>query len=220
MERKEKKMKGLILKDLFVLRGYVKQFGLIFLFLLVWSVVVKSASFMTIYVVIIGSSLVMSTMSMDEAVSFNRFALAAPIDMRTIVKSKYLLLLVLVGGGAVISGFLNILLYILPVGMEAPFDFSGFTAVIMLFLIANGVVLPAMFRFGVEKARYINYVAMILVAALIGGGFFLLDEIGISGEKLERAFNSWLGIGSVLLGAGALLISYFVSVGIVKKKGL
>lgn len=220
IERMEGKMKGLMLKDLYILKGYAKNFVIVFLFLCIWAVGMKSSSFVTIYVVIMGSSLVMSTMSVDEAVSFNRFALAAPINIRTIVRSKYLLLLILIGGGAVVSGLLNLVLYALPTGVDTSFDFSGFVAIIMLFLIANGIIFPVMFRFGVEKARYINYVAMILVAVLVSSAFFLLKETGIPEERLEAALNGWLGAGSILVGVIALVISYFVSVRIVKEKGI
>lgn len=209
-------MKGLILKDLYILKGYGKHYGLIFLFLLLWSISIRSFNFMTMYIVIIGSSLVMSTMSMDEAVSFNRFALAAPLDMRTIVKSKYLLFLITVGGGAGISILLNLLF----TGKDSSYEWYGFIAIVTLFLIANGVALPAIFKFGVEKARYVNFLTMILVAAVTAGGFLMADKVGIPEENMEMFFKRGFGIGCLMLGGAALLISYFLSVRIVAKKGL
>ena len=76
-------MKGLVLKDLYYLRGFAKQYLLILVFMAVWSVMVKNSSFIATYLLVMGNTLLLSTSSMDEAVSFNRFALTMPVSRST-----------------------------------------------------------------------------------------------------------------------------------------
>ena len=84
-------MKGLLLKELYILKG--KQYLLILAFLLIWAISTKSFSFIIVYVALIGSQIAMSTMAADEAVSFSRYALTMPIDRKMLIKTKYMLFL-------------------------------------------------------------------------------------------------------------------------------
>ncbi len=86
-------MKGLLLKELYILKGFGKQYLLILAFLLIWAISTKSFSFIIIYVALIGSQIAMSTMAADEAVSFSRYALTMPIDRKMLIKTKYMLFL-------------------------------------------------------------------------------------------------------------------------------
>ena len=85
-------MKGLILKDFYYLKGFIRTYLLILVFMAVWSVMVKNSSFIVTYLLVIGNTLILSISTMDEAVSFNRFALTMPINMKMLVKAKYILL--------------------------------------------------------------------------------------------------------------------------------
>ncbi len=100
-------MKGLILKDLYLLKGLGKQFGLVFGFLFLWSIMMKSFSFMILYCVIMCGSIVMSTMSYDESVSFNRFALTMPVNIKMLVRAKYVLILLILLAVSGIGALLN-----------------------------------------------------------------------------------------------------------------
>ena len=77
-------MKGLILKDLFALSGYAKQYVIALAFMVLWSVMMENASFIVMYLTLLGSMLVLTSITMDEAVSFSRFALTMP-DRKSVV---------------------------------------------------------------------------------------------------------------------------------------
>lgn len=213
-------MKGLILKDLYILRGYGKQYGLIFLFLFAWSIMIHSFSFMTVYVILIGSSLVMTTMSHDESVSFNRFALTTPVSMRTIVKSKYLLYVITVGGGVLFSVLLNLLMYLSPFGAGNSFSWEGYVGSVTVFMIANAITFPCMFKLGVEKARYIYIFTMLLIGGVVLGAASMGEMLGISLESVAKIMDSVFSLFCLPVVGGVMLISYFISVRIVKNKGV
>lgn len=210
-------MKGLILKDLLILKGYGKQYGLIFGFFLIWSIMMKSFSFMSCYLVLLGGMMVMSTMNSDESVSFNRFVLTTPIGVKKLIGEKYILFLLTLFGGAGIGMLPNMLSYASPVGTYDYFEWGGLVAIVSVFMMVYAINFPVMFKYGVEKARNIYVICVILAGGIIWGSIFLSEKLGISLEEMDHRS----GGGSVFLltiAASALLLSYFVSVKAVENK--
>ena len=81
-------MKGLLMKDLYLVSNFKKQYGLLLLFIGGWSIFTQSFSFLAMYTILLGGMMTFSIMSMDEAVHFNRYALTMPVSVRTLVKEK------------------------------------------------------------------------------------------------------------------------------------
>ena len=212
-------MKGLVLKDLYLLKGLGKQFGIILAFLLLYSMMIQSFSFVIIYCVVMCASMVMSTMSYDESVSFNRFALTTPIHVKTLIGAKYVLILLIMLGVAGISCLFNLLSYFLAVTDQSfVFEWSGIAATVAVFIVANAVSLPAMFKLGVEKARYIYIFCMLLIGGVIAGGFVLCEKMGISLQELEALSEQVITIILFAIAVVSMIISYFISVKIVQNK--
>lgn len=205
-------MKGLLLKDLFVLKGYGKQYIIIFGGMFVYSLCVKSATFVMIYFVLMGSSMVLSSMSMDEAVSFNKFALTMPVNMRMVIKSKYALFLITVGIGIVLSELANIFIYLFSSGGNEMFGWEGLAVTLAVFMVANAFTFPFMFRLGVEKARYVNIFSMVTIGGIIIGGVKICEAAGISFDAIEKIPTGILSVACAFVAALALGISYCVSV--------
>lgn len=63
-------MKGLLLKDLYNVKGFARQYGIVIL-----AMAVINISFVSIYMVILGGMMSITTMSMDESSEFNKFYL-------------------------------------------------------------------------------------------------------------------------------------------------
>lgn len=208
-------MKGLILKDLYILKGFVKQFGVIFAFLLVWSFFIKSAYFIVFYFVFMGGSLVISTMSYDEAVSFNRFALTTPVSVRAMIREKYILFLITIGGSAMISILMNLLLCLFP-GKDQYFDWEGIWGVVTVMIWAQAAIFPVMYKVGIEKAKNIRTLMMLIITGILLGAFFVLQKLGLSfNVKIsEGVIKGILLVITVL----ALVISYWVSVKVAENK--
>lgn len=209
-------MKGLILKDLYVLKSLGKQFGLAFCFLFLWSIMMKSFSFLIIYCVIMCGSIVMSTMSYDESVSFNRFVLTAPVNIKMLVWAKYVLILLLLLATLVVGALLNIFHLF---GAEQAFEWGGITVAAAIFMVTNAISLPFMFKFGVEKARYVYILCMLLVGGIMVGTEYLAQKSGISFLQLEeRLSEGGINIIFIVIVAASMVISYFASVKVASKK--
>ncbi len=212
-------MKGLILKDLYILKGYSKQYGIILLFMALWSYITKNTSFMTVYFVVISGNVVMSSVSTDEASSFQRFALTAPVSRRALVGSKYVLLLITMSGGYLLARLMDLLMRFSPNKNQVWFDMDGMIVSVCLFVLANAISLPAIFKLGVEKARYIYIVGMLAIAAAIFGAANFLEETGTSMDARIAAISPVVLNGFfVIVAAFFLVISYLVSVRLVAKK--
>lgn len=220
-------MKGLILKDLYYLKGFIRTYLLILAFMAVWSVMVKNSSFIVTYLLVIGNTLILSTSTMDESVSFNRFALTMPINMKMLVKAKYTLLVIVEMGALLIGLVMGLLVRIIPYRLNGvslwgrdEFDWMGIIILFVLFMLICCITLPAIFKLGVEKARHIYVAVMIGIFILVFGGFKLCQMAGISLDGFDKIEKTPEAVVFVLLAlcVGAVLISYRISLRIVSKK--
>ena len=219
-------MRGLILKDLYALRSFWKQFVFIYLFIAcafsVSAVESGSVSFvlssMMIYSVVLGSTVLLSTMSMDEAVSFYRFALTTPVGIRKMVKAKYVLLLMTIASGAFVSLLLCGALSLLPAFDGEAIEWSVIVAAMALFVIGDSVMVAVMFKKGVEKARYIYIIIMFALAVIVFGCAKICEMKGISFRVLKQLPDAFLSFIAALVAILSMIISYFVTLRIVRNK--
>ena len=212
-------MKGLLIKDLCSISNYKRQYATILVFMSVWSIFSKSFSFLAMYSILLGGMMVLSVMSMDEAVHFNRYALTMPISVKTLVKEKYVLVCICIGAGSLLA------LIVEGIAMSTPW-YEGTAEWIMInclssfFLIAYTITLPIIFKYGVEKARY-TYMAVILVmGAVIGISVYLTRNttVMLFDGVPHLVDNLLLTGGLLILDAIILVISYRVSLKIVRDK--
>ena len=207
-------MKGLLLKELYILKGFGKQYLLILAFLLIWAISTKSFSFIIVYVALIGSQIAMSTMAADAAVSFSRYALTMPIDRKMLIKTKYMLFLGTILGGTVVSVVLNLLLFSTSFGADNYFTWEGLAAVVCVFVVGNSISMPVMFKAGVEKARYVTIFTMLLMSGVFVAGI----KLGGLESKLENySGGSWYLL-SIVIAVLSIVLSYFAAVKITKNK--
>lgn len=158
----------------------------------------------------------MSTMSYDESVSFNRFVLTAPVNIKMLVWAKYVLILLLLLATLVVGALLNIFHLF---GAEQAFEWGGITVAAAIFMVTNAISLPFMFKFGVEKARYVYILCMLLVGGIMVGTEYLAQKSGISFLQLEeRLSEGGINIIFIVIAAASMVISYFASVKVASKK--
>lgn len=134
-------MKGLLIKDLCSISNYKRQYALLLVFMSVWSVLSKSFSLLTMYFILLSGMMVLSVMSMDEAVHFNRYALTMPVSVKTLVKEKYVLVCICIGIGSLLAFLVELVTMVTP-------WYEGVDAWVMIeclsafFLIAYAITLP------------------------------------------------------------------------------
>lgn len=208
-------MKSLILKDLYCVRGYFKQVGLVLLLMSGMGIAMKNVSIISFMLIFMSMSLVQSCMYMDEKNHWERYALTLPIRKKDVVKSKYILLLLMGGGAGVLAVVLNIavsLLFHVKV-LEAV---VAAVAVFVVYLYVFSLSIPASFKLGADKARYIVMAVIVLPTLLIS----LLVQLFPSVTEISPTDAQMMGfcVGAVLFGATLFLVSYRVSLGIYEKK--
>lgn len=212
-------MKGLIIKDLCSISNYKKQYALILAFMSVWSIFSKSFSFLAMYSILLGGMMVLSVMSMDEAVHFNRYALTMPISVKTLVKEKYVLVCICIGAGSLLA------LIVEAIAMSTPW-YEGTAEWIMInclssfFLIVYTITLPIIFKYGVEKARYAYMAVMLVMGAVIGISVYLTRNTTVMlFDGVPHLVDNLLLTGGLwILDAIILVISYQVSLKAVRNK--
>ena len=211
-------MKGLILKELYLIKSFSKQYVLLMVLMGAWSVFVHNISFVAIYVMVLGSSMVLSTTSMDEAVSFHKFAVTMPVNARTLVKSKYVILFLTVGVGELLVWLFSAAVKLLPTGSMEIVGMEGMIVTGCLFLSANAASIPVMFKVGVTKSRYTYLIVMVVIGGVILGGYKASKLAGLSLDDMLTEMEWALNLTAVILAAVIVAVSYFISVKIVQKK--
>ncbi len=193
-------MKGIILKDLLVLKNSLRT---VVAFILMFGIigVVSDSGYMITFAGVYASILPMTSMAYDERSGFNRFANVLPINKNAIVYSKYIVGLMLAFAAAVVS------LIIMLIGKGSDGIAEVIASCIAVPMFYQSVLMPAMFKFGVEKSRLIVLGAFVLPTMILAMVFN-----GGSGEAVLMALNSISPQMAMLFGFIILMIIYALSI--------
>lgn len=209
-------MKGLLLKDFCILKKQMKLMVVFVIFYAIWAVAAKMPTMMGTMVILLSIMMPISSMSYDEAGQWYRYAFSLPIPHRTLVLSKYVLGFLVSLGGLVVSAIGNIIILALTNGenaLESWLTIIGFLELGVIFL---SIIIPILFKYGVEKGRlFIVVIAVIpsLLVALLGSTLKTSGTLMPSAELLQAILYS-----SPLFTLAIFLISFRISVGICRKK--
>lgn len=210
-------MWGLIRKDLYSLSGSVKS---IVLLMIVFGVIFIPQSgglaFISVTVFIM-ASLVISTISLDNAVKWDKYALTLPLSRQDIVKSKYVLLLLLSVIGAVI-GLVACAIYEIVVNENLPAEMLQMGLLMATMAVAIfSIVLPIIYKYGVEKARVLMMLCIFLPVVVVLSLVYLAENSGVDLAFLDGPL---LTVLTMLIAAAAFIVSYFISVRIYTRQDL
>ncbi len=195
-------MKGLFLKDLYMIKAYFRTLIAIAVVFIISSFWGGGNMFLIIYPMIVAAMLPMSILSYDEKSRWDVYCGTLPCSKSAVVSVKYLSCLVYVA----VMFALSLLVQSLRI-TRAGGDMSEL-AVIMAMLLSIGLVgpslmLPVIFRLGTEKGRMAYYVVIGALCALS----FLLPE------KLPAALANSVALlplaAAALFAASWLLSIYF-----------
>ena len=211
-------MKGLILKDLYTVFGYRKQYALVLFFMAIWSVGMKNTGLISMYLLILGGMLVLSSLSTDEVSHFNRLALTMPISPKVLVKSKYVLLILVMSLGAVISMGIDFISRMLFPQWQTDLGWQGVLVTALLFIATYSVTLPLIYKLCVEKARYVYIGVMLGFGIIIYGVASFADKLNIDIEKGVGINDFVIVLISLVLSCIVLMISYLCSLKVIEKK--
>ena len=166
-------MKGLIIKDLTVLKSSIKT---VFIIVVLFAFMgIKSGSaYMTTFASVYAAILPMTCMAYDERSRFNRYAVAMPISPRDIALSKYITGLILAAAATAIA-------LVIALFTKAPI---GETAAGCMLIPAfyHTLMLPVMFKFGVEKSRLMVLIGVVIPAV----GISFMEEAGMLDAFMQK----------------------------------
>ena len=202
-------MKGLILKDLYAMGSFYRN--------TLFSMVIVCGCFgfslgaegVTAATAIMCATMVVSTFALDERCGWPGFAAALPVDRKESVMAKYAVHVIYCFAGTMLGFVISIVVNMfaeqkLSIGELAVCAVVSF-GICMVF---GFIIIPIMFRFGAEKARFIMMsvialptIAVYFLADKINLGEIVLTEMGI------KLLYAAVVIGFILIGLASCTIS-------------
>jgi ABC-type transport system involved in multi-copper enzyme maturation permease subunit len=174
-------LKGLLLKDFINLRKSGRTVFFIIAFFIVFGFTVgETTDFIQGMIVLLCSMMVINSFSYDSVAKWDKYVLSLPVGRKDVVLSKYILGLLLTGAGAVISFFMSMALGIIRHSGEQSEILMECYALFALSLLFLCLLLPLIFRFGVEKGRMllmlVYFVPVFVIVMLANSGMLELSK--------------------------------------------
>ncbi len=159
-------MKGLLLKDLYMIRKYCRSYLLIIAVFILVSVASDQNFFFIFYPCLMSGMIPVTLLGYDERSKWSLYCGTLPFTKAQIVSGKYLVGLFV--QLAVI--ILSTLAQAVRMYLQGTFDVMGYLALMELVLILScfsaSISLPFIFKYGVEKGRIAYY---IMIGVVCGG---------------------------------------------------
>ena len=207
-------MKGLLLKDLFVVSEFVRVLTLMVIVFIASMLAIDGFSVIGAMISLLVVSLVISSFSYDDLAHWDSFAATLPVSRRKLVASKYLFLLLLGVLAVVFNGLVSVLFAALQPGVSLAEQFVTGILISMAACIIDFVLIPLIYKYGAEKSRMMMMVIVVIFGITYGGAELL---------KMLNIGTDWITLPILIGGIAAaflasLLISWTCSVKIVEKK--
>lgn len=159
-------MKGLLLKDWYMIKSYCKSYILIAAVFIAMSLVSSENLFFVFYPCLLCGMIPVTMLGYDERSRWLQYSGTMPYSKTQIVSAKYLIGLFLeIAMLVIVAAAHGIKMY-----FDGSFNPADFTVLLLLILfvssMASSIVLPFAFKYGVEKGRLAYYVMIGIVCAL------------------------------------------------------
>lgn len=166
-------MKGLFIKDLYMMRKYMLFYMFIILIFFAVSFLGESTNFFVQYALLMISAMCVSLASYDERFHWDTYCDTMPVSRACVVSERYLLNLALI-------------LIMLPVMLLAhllqPYSLSQDVVFLLLLSLSLGLGIPSFmypvtFSLGTEKGRLAFYALIFVVMAVAGVTVVLSQDL-------------------------------------------
>ncbi len=156
----------------------------------------------------------LSAITMDDSCGWDRFARTLPVSSGAVITARFLAVLLMLGIGV---GFALILAAILHFFMDYS-EIGGMLVTIALVtalaLVSIGVLLPAAYKWGVEKVRnsfvlvfMLVFLTPVLLGKRLGTDFAESLESWLSSLSITEISGAALGVGLLVFAFGGWLSS-------------
>ena len=211
-------MMGLVKKDFYLAAGLARSYLIVAAIFLVLSLAgIYEFSFLSSFMSLLCIMLPVNVFSYDEQAKWDKYAAALPGGRRAVVQARYVFTLIVSAGAVVLGGavWVPACPLVRPPG-EMFWELVQSTAAGgSVGILLNAVMLPLMFKFGVQKGRlYLALVLAILFGAFLGG-------VAALASAVQEPSVLILPLAAIpAAGLLALVPSYFLSLRIFRKKDL
>ncbi|MBE6694080.1 MAG: ABC-2 transporter permease [Ruminococcaceae bacterium] len=200
-------MKGLILKDLYMMKKYCKAYLLITVVFIAVSFASSENLFFVFYPCLLCGMIPVNLLAYDERSGWFQYSETMPYTKGQIVSGKYL-----IGLGTQMAVLLILgISQTIRMSISGTFILGEYLALMMLLLImalvASSITLPFMFKLGVEKGRMAYYIMIGVVCA----GSIISSNLLSSGFQAEIKLNGILPI-ICIVGIGIYALSWYLSI--------
>ena len=206
-------MKGLLLKDWYMMKKYCRYIFFVSIGFIILSMLSIGNMFFVFYPCLLCGMIPVNLLGYDERSRWAEYVGTLPYTKTQIVSAKYLI-------GLLTQFAMLIVICIaqgVKMGIEGNFVLKEFLVFMMLLLImasvASSLTLPFVFKYGVEKGRGAYYVMIGVVCA----GSIISTMIFKKGLQNEIQLNAVLPI-ACLVGIGIYALSWYLSIVFYKKK--
>lgn len=205
-------MKGLLLKDFYLMIHYCRAFLLMILLFAGIAVVGDESMFFILYPCLIAGMISMTLYSYDEREKWTAYAGTLPYTKAQLVSAKY--------GMGLIANMLILVLVAITQAVRmignASFSLNEYLLLLVLAaatgLIGPTILMPFVFRYGAEKGRIMYYI-VIGVCCAASTSLLNVDRT-ITFRVLGIREIACIGLGAVLLYA----MSWMLSIACCKKR--
>lgn len=207
-------MLGLLIKDFMAIRRQGKIMLFLLAFYLILGLTANNNDFVGTMVLVICMLQPITTIAYDEKANWDKYALSLPVSRQAIVLSKYLFGIIL----SLLSIALLIAFTALSASLSPEINFikeilvavaKGASGLILL-----AIILPILFKFGVEKGRLIMMAVFFIPTIIIA----LAAKFGLSLPNPSLEFIKLVLYASPLLIILLLAASYAISLRIYRHK--
>ena len=217
-------MKGLLVKDLCLMRELKKMVLIIVFVSAIFVFSGTDQAFLTGYVIILSALIAGMTLSYDEMNGGMAFLMTLPYSRKQYVAEKYLIGLLIIALGVVYALALAVIQNLTGGGADMKTTLlttavCGFVGVIML-----AFSLPADLKFGAEKGRVMLIFGFMIVFFGIFFGFRILEnnfpdqQAAIIRWLNDALMSRYIYPGCIILGIVVLGISFLLACRILEKK--
>lgn len=199
-------MRGLLLKDYYMAIRYCRSFLFVSLVFIVISMVAESNVFMIIYPVVFCGMMAVTLIGYEERSRWTLYCEAFPYSRAQIVSSKYIFTAIVILGVIVLTAIAQGIRLTVNGTMEV---MSFINLIAILFLLgcaAPAVLMPFIFKYGVEKGR-MGYYIVIGVACAVGAVLTMQKP-----DMLFSVSAVWMPVVCLVVGTVIFGISWRMSI--------
>ena len=204
-------MKGLLRKDLYMVRSYcLKLLLIMLLFLGAFIIGNEEVAFYLVFPCMFAGLIPMTILAYDEREKWSVCASALPVGKAQIVTVKYLLIPILLTPAVLVS----LLALLIKDPATIALRLNALSASVAIGMLAPAIILPFCFLLGVEKGRLAYY--GVLGVLFAGGSYFAARGGALPLPDKSSFLNSPAALP--LLALAVLLISWRVTVALYQKR--